>query len=70
MKKNLSSTDRILRLLFVVVVAALYLTEQITGTVGTIAALVAVVLGLTSTFGFCPIYYALKWTTRKAENPA
>ncbi|HTP13321.1 MAG TPA: DUF2892 domain-containing protein [Bacteroidota bacterium] len=65
MKQNVSTTDRFLRALFAVVVAILYLTGVISGTIASLLGLVAVVLLATSIVGMCPIYSVLKISTKK-----
>ena len=56
MKKNMSNTDRIIRLLVAAVVAVLYFTHTITGTLGIILLVLAGVFLLTSLISFCPLY--------------
>ena len=65
MKANINSIDRIIRLIIAVVVAALYFTNVITGTVGIVLLIVAAVLLLTSIINFCPLYYLLGISTSK-----
>jgi hypothetical protein len=65
MNKNMGNTDRILRVLFAVVVAALYFGNLISGTLAVILGLVAVIFLLTSALGFCPLYFPFKFTTMK-----
>jgi amino acid transporter len=65
MKKNLGTVDRITRIVLAVVLGGLYLGGQITGTLGVLFALVAVVLLLTGAVSFCPLYFALKLSTKK-----
>lgn len=66
MKKNMGSVDRIIRVLFAVVVALLYFTDQITGTLAIVLGVLAVILLATSVVSFCPIYAALKLSTKKS----
>jgi hypothetical protein len=66
MIKNIGSPDRILRIAFAVVVAILALLNVITGTLAVVLGLVAVVLFATALVGTCPIYLALKMSTKKA----
>ena len=56
MKKNMSSADRVIRLLVAVVIAILYFTNMIVGTWGIVLLVLAAVLALTSVVGFCPLY--------------
>lgn len=68
MKKNLGTVDRVIRALFAVVVAILYFTGYITGTLGIVLLVVAGVLLATSLISFCPIYamFGLNSCPRKA----
>lgn len=56
-KKNMGTIDRIIRATLVVVIAILYFTGSISGTVATVLGVFAVVLLLTSSTGFCPGYW-------------
>ncbi len=70
MKKNVSNADRLLRALFALVVAVLYLTGVISGTVALLLGLIAVVLLATSIVGMCPIYSLLRISTKKETSAA
>lgn len=59
MKKNMGATDRIIRTLIAVVIAVLYFTHIITGTLGIVLLVFAVVFLLTSLVSFCPLYTLL-----------
>lgn len=65
MKCNIGSTDRIIRALLALALGALYFTNIISGTLGIVAIIVAVVLLATSIIGFCPLYVPLKISTKK-----
>ncbi len=56
MKKNMGSADKIIRILIAVVIGILYFTGTITGTLGTILLVVAIISLLTSFISFCPLY--------------
>jgi hypothetical protein len=56
------------RILTAIAVAFLYFTGRISGTVGIILAVIAVVLLLTSFAGRCPGYLPFRFSTRK-ERP-
>lgn len=56
MKRNMGNTDRIIRIIIAIVVAALYFTGAIPGTLGIILMVVAAVFVLTSLFSVCPLY--------------
>ena len=65
MKKNLGSTDKILRSVAALVVLVLYLSGLISGTLAIVLGVLAVVLAATSVVSFCPIYAVLKISTSK-----
>ena len=56
MKKNMGSMDRVVRILFAVIFAALYFTGTVTGTIGLILVVAAGIFALTSVVSFCPLY--------------
>ena len=65
MKTNMGIIDRIVRLIAVAVVAGLYFTGQISGTVAIVLGILAVIFLVTSLIGFCPLYAPLKLSTKK-----
>jgi ABC-type multidrug transport system permease subunit len=65
MKVNMSSADRIIRVIIAVIFAALYLTGTVPGTLGLVLTIVAVVFLLTSLIGFCPLYTIFGMRTKK-----
>ena len=70
MKKNMSSADKTIRILFAIIIAILYFTNQITGAAAIILGVFVVVFLLTSVMGFCPLYAMFKLSTIKKENKA
>jgi hypothetical protein len=56
MKKNMGSTDKIVRLIIAAVVAGLYFSNTISGTLGLVLLILAGVFVLTSLVGICPLY--------------
>ena len=56
MKKNMSSADRIIRVLLAAVFAYLYFGSVVTGTFGLILLILGVIFVLTSLVGSCPLY--------------
>ena len=56
MKKNMSTADRIIRLVISAILVALYFTNIIGGTVGLILLILATVFTITSIISFCPLY--------------
>ncbi len=65
MKKNMSSLDRIIRVIIAALLGALYLSNVVAGTVGIIILIIAVVLLVTAAIGFCPMYVLLGVSTLK-----
>ncbi len=56
MKKNMGSTDKIIRIVIAAIIAVLYFTNVISGTAAIILGVLAVVFLLTSMVSFCPLY--------------
>jgi len=65
MKKNLGTNDKVIRILIAVVFAVLFFTHVITGTIGIILLILAVVFVLTSLISFCPLYWPFGISTAK-----
>lgn len=59
MKKNVGSVERMARLALAAALAVLYFTGTLSGTIGIIALVVAVVMLLTAAVAFCPVYTIL-----------
>jgi len=68
MKKNMGSADRIIRTLIAVVVAILYFSNTITGTLGIVLLALAGVFVLTSLVSFCPLYILVGLNTCPAKK--
>lgn len=56
MKKNMGSADRIIRVIIAAIIAYLYFTNVVSGTLGLILIILAGVFVLTSVVSFCPLY--------------
>jgi len=65
MKKNLGTSYKVIRILIAVVFAVLFFTHVITGTIGIILLILAVVFVLTSLISFCPLYWPFGISTAK-----
>ena len=65
MKKNMGMVDRIVRILVAVVIAILYFTHVINGTLAIILLVVAGIFILTSFISFCPLYLPFGIRTNK-----
>lgn len=68
MKKNMGSADRIIRLLIAAIAVFLYFNGTLTGTLGIVALVVAVIFTLTSVMSFCPLYTLLGISTCPASE--
>jgi len=67
MKANMGTTDRTIRLIIAVIIAALYFGGQISGTVAIVLVIVAVAFLVTSLIGWCPVYLPFGISTRKQK---
>jgi hypothetical protein len=70
MKKNMGNTDRVIRVLIAIVVAGLYFSGTLSGTLGLVLLALAVVFVLTSLVSFCPLYLPLGLSTCKTKPKA
>jgi hypothetical protein len=68
MKPNMGTTDKIIRLALAALVAILYFTNVIAGTLGIILLVVAGVFVLTSLISFCPLYPLLGMNTKEKKK--
>ncbi len=65
MKRNMSNLDRLIRVVVAAVIAYLYFSGVVTGALGIILLVLAVVFLLTSFVAFCPLYVPFKISTLK-----
>jgi hypothetical protein len=56
MKKNMGSTDKIIRVVVAIVFAGLYFSGTVVGTMGYVLLALGCIFVLTSVVSFCPIY--------------
>lgn len=68
MKANMGTADRIIRLIVAAIIAGLYFTEVISGTLGVVLLILALVFTLTSFVSFCPLYTPFGISTRKKKD--
>jgi hypothetical protein len=68
MKPNVGTVDKIIRIALAVLVAILYFTHVISGTLGIILLVLAAVFVLTSLVSFCPIWAILGVNTGKTNK--
>jgi hypothetical protein len=65
MTLNMGGTDRGIRIVIALVVAVLYFTGKISGTVAIVLGIIAIAFLLTSLVGWCPSYVPFGLSTRK-----
>lgn len=67
MKGNMGNIDKIIRVSIAVVIAVLFFTKVITGTLGIVLLIAGGIFLLTSLISFCPIYTLFGATTCKKD---
>lgn len=68
MKGNMGALDRILRIIVALVIGVLYFAKIVTGTIGIILLVIAVIFLLTSIAGYCPLYSIIGLSTKKKSK--
>lgn len=68
MKKNMGNADRIIRLMIAAVIAVLYFTGILSGTLGIVALAIGGVFVATSAISFCPLYTMVGLSTCPAKK--
>ena len=63
----MGSTDKIVRLVLAAIIAALYALGYVSGTLGVVLLVVAVIFAATSFVNFCPIYKIFGVNTCKVK---
>ncbi|TRX37003.1 DUF2892 domain-containing protein [Flavobacterium sp. ZT3R18] len=67
MKKNMGATDKLIRSVIGIIIAILYYSDIITGTLAIVLLAFAIIFLLTSFISFCPLYKLLGISTNKKE---
>ncbi len=67
MKKNMGSTDKTIRIILALLIAVLYFTGVIPGTLGIVLMVFAGIFVLTSFISFCPLYAPFGFSTLKKK---
>jgi len=65
MKKNMGTLDKSIRIIVAVIIASLYFTKVISGTLAIVLLIFAAVFIVTSFISFCPLYTFIGLNTRK-----
>jgi hypothetical protein len=68
MKKNVGSTDKIIRILIAILIGVLYYNETIKGTTAIILLIFAIIFLITSFISFCPLYVPFGISTSKKKE--
>jgi hypothetical protein len=68
MKANMGTTDKIIRIAVAALIAILYFTNVISGTLGIVLLVAAAVFVLTSLISFCPLYPIIGMNTNKKKQ--
>ena len=68
MKKNMGTVDKVIRILVAIVIAILFFTNVISGTLGIVLLVLAAIFLLTSVVSFCPLYLPFGINTGKKEK--
>ena len=56
MKKNIGKSDKLIRLIIAAIIVGLFYSNVLSGTIGIVLVVVAIVFALTSLINFCPLY--------------
>ncbi|MCB0659548.1 MAG: DUF2892 domain-containing protein [Saprospiraceae bacterium] len=67
MTKNMGSTDKMIRLVVAAIIAILYFTHTISGTLAIVLGIFAIVFALTSFISYCPLYSVFGMNTDKKK---
>jgi hypothetical protein len=68
MKRNMGNVDRTVRFIVAAIVAVLYFTHVITGTLAIVLLVLAGIFVLTSLVSFCPLYSLFGFNTCPAKK--
>jgi uncharacterized membrane protein len=68
MKKNMGSADKLVRAIIAAIIGVLYFMGIISGTIGIVLMILAIVFLLTSFLNFCPLYLPFGISTCKRKD--
>jgi uncharacterized membrane protein YtjA (UPF0391 family) len=68
MKQNMGGADKIIRILIALIIGVLYFKGIVTGTIGIVLMVLAVVFVVTSLVSFCPLYTLFGVSTCKTKK--
>lgn len=64
----MGSTDKIIRIVAAIIIAVLYYTGQISGTIAIVLLVLSAVFILTSLINFCPLYLPFGISTKSEKK--
>lgn len=67
MKKNMGFSDKVIRILIAATIVVLFVTKVLSGVLGIVLLILALVFVLTSLVGFCPLYLPFGINTVKKK---
>lgn len=67
MKKNMGSTDKVIRIILAILFSILYFTHTVSGTAGMILLILGGVFLFTGLINFCPLYLPFGINTCKKK---
>jgi hypothetical protein len=68
MKQNMGNLDKAIRVAVAIIIAVLYFTHIISGTIAIVLLVFAAVFVLTSAVGTCPLYLPFGISTKKEKE--
>jgi len=68
MKKNMGTSDKVIRIFLAIVIGILYYTNVISGPFAIVLGCIAGIFILTSLISFCPLYAPFGFSTCKKTN--
>jgi Protein of unknown function (DUF2892) len=68
MKKNMGSTDKIIRIIIALAIGVLYYSGTISGTTALVLVIFAIIFAITSLVSFCPLYLPFGISTSKKKE--
>ena len=68
MKANMGTIDRVVRIIIAIVVGILYYMGTISGTLGLVLMILAIIFLATSFISFCPLYWPFGISTKKKSE--
>ena len=68
MKQNMGNADRLSRIAVAAIIAVLYFTHTISGTIGYVLLAIGAIFLITSLIGSCPLYSIFGFTTCRRKD--